>query len=82
MKGIEGKEIYVQIVLNDIGICMFKFGALNRIKELHKKIKNGYRNIVSNAIIYPGGIEVKENDERTFAEIGIREAFICKLKMK
>ena len=33
-------------------------------------------------MIYPGEIEVKENDERTFSEIGIRNNFICKWKVQ
>ena len=42
-------------------------------------MKNLY--CVENAKIYPGEIEVKENDERTFSEIGIRDVFICKVKV-
>ena len=83
IKATEGKKIYAQIEVNDIGIFRFKFGTLNQIKELHKEIKNHMPNhFDGNAIIYPGKIEVKENDERTFAEIGIRDSFICKCKLK
>ena len=40
--------------------------------------------LLGNGLFYGkiGEIEVKENDERSFSEIGIREDFICKLKVK
>ena len=78
----EGKRIFAQIYLNDIGVFQLRFGTLNQIKELYKEIYKGNRFDSLEAIIYPGEIEVKENDERTFSEIGIRDDFICKLKTK
>ena len=40
--------------------------------------------LLGNGLFYGkiGEIELKENDERSFSEIGIRENFICKLKVK
>ena len=76
----EGKRIVADIYINDIWTFSLTFGTLNQIKELHKGIYIRFGSL--EAIIYPGEIEVKENDERTFSEIGIRDNFICKLKTK
>ena len=85
---IEGKSIEASIYFNDSTNKSFSFliGTLNQIKELYKAMKiyasvNPF-DLVGNGIITPGEIEVKENDERTFSDIGIRDNFICKWKIK
>ena len=83
----DGKEIFADIYFNDIKVYRLPFGTLNQIKDLHKIMKNLYNigngsDLLGNALIYPGEIEVKKNDERTFSEIGIRDNFICKMKLK
>lgn len=85
---IEGKSIEASIYFNDSTNKSFSFliGTLNQIKELYKAMKiyasvNPF-DLVGNGKISPGEIEVKENDERTFSDIGIRDNFICKWKIK
>ena len=64
----------------------FVAGTLQQIKCFYKKIKsklynNNYK-LMGNPIIIPGEIELKWDDERTFSSIGIRENFICKVKIQ
>ena len=79
-KYVEGKRIHVSIYLGDDpkeSVCGFEVGTLEQIKELYKR-NEYYFLSKGKGIIYPGGIEVKENDERTFSEIGIRDNCTCK----
>ena len=83
---VEGKRIIVTIYYNDKAVYLRPCGTLNQIKEFHKQITkllefDNY-DLIGNGIIYPGEIKVKQNDERTFSEIGIRNNFSCKLKVK
>lgn len=64
----------------------FVAGTLQQIKCFYKEIKsklysNNYK-LMGNPIIIPGEIELKQDDERTFSSIGIRENFICKVKIQ
>ena len=77
----DGKRICASIYYNDSkkSIPGVYFGTLNQIKDFYERIKYYYfYNEKGKGIIYPGGIEVKENDERAFSEIGIRDDFICR----
>ena len=73
---------------NDI-IIKAEVGTLEQIKDFYNKVKSEIKTfltskgnkLLENPRIYPGGIEVKENDERTFSSIGIRDNFICKVKL-
>ena len=76
---VKGKRIRVSFYFKDSKKSIDDdIGTLNQIKELHKII---FYSLCSKgkAIIYPGGIEVKRNDERTFSDIGIRDNFICRI---
>ena len=76
---VKGKRIRVSFYLKDSKKSIDDdIGTLNQIKELHEII---FYLLCSKgkAIIYPGGIEVKRNDERTFSDIGIRDNFICRI---
>jgi hypothetical protein len=88
---IEGKRIHASIYLNDKQPEFYKsfcVGTLTQIKEFFfvMRMNNEYLGLclLGNGLFYGkiGEIEVKENDERSFSEIGIREDFICKLKVK
>ena len=83
---VEGKRIIVTIYYNDKAVYLHSCGTLNQIKEFHKGIKELLKldnyDLIGNGIIYPGEIKVKQNDERTFSERGIRNNFSCKLKVK
>ena len=66
----------------------FCVGTLTQIKEFYEAMRFNAENygfvLLGNGLFYGkiGEIELKENDERSFSEIGIRENFICKLKVK
>jgi len=70
-------------------IIKAEVGTLEQIKDFYNKVKSEIEffltskgnKLLENPRIYPGGIEVKENDERTFSSIGIRDNFICKVKL-
>ena len=76
---IKGKKIKVSIYSKNPKKILrtFDVGTLNQIKELYEFIEL-YFNAKGKGIIYPGGIELTENDERAFSEIGIRDNFTCK----
>ena len=42
-------------------------------------VKESKYKIINKPILYTGNIEVKEDCERTFSSIGIRDDCICKL---
>ena len=82
---IEGKKIKAYIYFNDSEKLDFFIGTLNQITKFYYAIKNAFfdSDLSLITIIIDGHkIEVTENDERTFSEIGIRNNFICKLKCK
>ena len=86
---IEGKRIHASIYLNDKEYYKsFCVGTLTQIKEFYEAMRFNAENygfvLLGNGLFYGkiGEIELKENDERSFSEIGIRENFICKLKVK
>lgn len=80
-----GKVFEVSIENNKGIILDFKVGTLEQISNFRKRL-NGkaeelkYK-INNNPILYPGNIEVKEDCERTFSSIGIRDDCICKLDL-
>ena len=80
-----GKVFEVSII-NNKGIELnFKVGTLEQIKNFRKRLnemakKLKYK-IINNPLLYPGNIEVKEDCERTFSSIGIRDDCICKLDL-
>ena len=83
-----GKDLKVTLVNynNNNIITNGKVGTLGQIKNLYDFVKYEIellltKKLLENPRIYPGGIEVKENDERTFSSIGIRDNFICKVKL-
>ena len=79
----EGKRIIANVYFNDSkNVRSYHIGTLNQIKELYKGLNNEFSGPKGKFIIYPGEIEVKENDERTFSEIGIRKEFDIILKKK
>ena len=84
-----GKPLKVIIEdYNDEIICKWEVGTLEQIKDFYSKLKleiYTYKTSIGNhliedPVIYPGKIELKMDDERTFSAIGIRENFICKVK--
>jgi hypothetical protein len=83
----QGKLLAVTIKNeNNILTNEFAAGTLQQIKCFYKKIKstlysNHYK-LMDNPVIIPGEIELKQDDERTFSSIGIRENFICKVKVQ
>ena len=81
-----GKLIRVNIIINDKIIMRTNIGTLEQLKNFYKKLKDYYYSIynksIENAKIYPEEIELKQDDERTFSSIGIREEFICKINFK
>ena len=68
----KGKKIKAHLFFNDTYVYV---GTLNQIKELYTELNNYYTCLNRKVIINSGEIEVKENDERTFSEIGIRDSF-------
>jgi hypothetical protein len=71
---------------NDTLTNEFVAGTLQQIKCFYEEIKsklycNQYK-LMDNPIIIPGEIELKMDDERTISSIGIRENFICKVKIQ
>ena len=79
IKSIEGKKIKASLFFNDKIYESFSpfIGTLNQLKDFYQIINNLFIpdfpfTKIGNGIIYPDNIEVKENDERTFSEIGIR----------
>jgi len=72
----EGKKIRASFYSNNEkkNIFNINIGTLNQIKELYNLYIFRFH---SKGIIYPGGIEIKKDDERTFSEIGIRDNFKC-----
>ena len=81
-----GKLIRVKIIINGNIFEKTNIGTLEQIKNFYKKLKDYYYSIynksIENAKIYPEEIELKQDDERTFSSIGIREEFICKINFK
>ena len=83
----QGKLLAVTIKNeNNILTNEFVAGTLQQIKCFYKEIKsklysNHYK-LMDNPVIIPGEIELKQDDERTFSSIGIRENFICKVKVQ
>lgn len=83
----QGKILEV-IIINENDICLIRVsaGTLQQIKCLYKEIKDtlysNHFNLIENPIIIPAEIELKQDDERTFSSIGIRENFICKVKVQ
>ena len=81
-----GKLIRVKIIINDKIIMRTNIGTLEQLKNFYKKLKDYYYSIynksIENAKIYPEEIELRQDDERTFSSIGIREEFICKINFK
>ena len=80
-----GKVFEVSIE-NNKGITLnFMVGTLEQIsdfrKRLNEKVKELKFRIINNPILYPGNIEVKEDCERTFSSIGIRDDCICKVNL-
>jgi len=80
-----GKLLAVTIKNENITLTdEFVAGTLQQIKCFYKEIKSKlYRNkykLIGNPIIIPGEIELKQDDERTFSSISIRDNFICKVK--
>ena len=94
-EGFYGKILKVSFEDN-IGLSIFLnnrdiyAGSLQKIKDFFIKIKDYISKcnvifiykILENPIIYPGEIELKIDDEKTFSSVGIIEDFICKLKVK
>lgn len=80
-----GKVFEVSIENNKGIILTFKVGTLEQIKNFRKRLNEMAREskykIINNPILYPGNIEVKEDCERTFSSIGIRDDCICKLDL-
>ena len=80
-----GKVFEVSIE-NNKGITLnFMVGTLEQIsdfrKRLNEQVKELKFRIINNPILYPGNIEVKEDCERTFSSIGIRDDCICKVNL-
>jgi len=73
---VEGKRIRASFYSNNEKKRIFDIdiGTLNQIKKLYSLYIFRF---YSKGIIYPGGIEIKKDDERTFSEIGIRNNFKC-----
>jgi hypothetical protein len=80
-----GKVFEVSIENNKGIILDFTVGTLEQIsnfrKSLNGKAEELKYKINNNPILYPGNIEVKEDCERTFSSIGIRDDCICKLDL-
>ena len=80
-----GKLLIVTIE-NEEGILTKEFlaGTLQQIKNFYEeliiKLNSNHYKLLENPVIYPGNIELKKDDERTFSKIGIRSNFICKVK--
>ena len=74
----EGKRIMASVYLDSKLRSKQYIGTLNQIKELYKGLNDRYSGLKGKIIILPNEIEVKENDERTFSELGIRDDFIIK----
>ena len=81
-----GKLIRVNIIINDKIFEKANVGTLQQLKNFYKILENYlnliYNKSIENAKIYPEEIELKQDDERTFSSIGIREEFICKINFK
>ena len=73
---VKGKKIRASFYSNNEkkNIFNINIGTLNQIKQLYREEIFRFH---SKGIIYPGGIEIKKDDERTFSEIGIRNNFKC-----
>ena len=70
---IEGKRIIASFYSNNKKkISDIAIGTLNQIKDIFNQYKFRF---YSKGIIYPCGIEIKVDDERTFSEIEIRDNF-------
>ena len=83
----KGKKLLVTIKKeNEILTDEFFVGTLELLKcfyeELKSKLNRNHYKLIDNPIIIPGDIELKKDDERTFSSIGIRENFICKVKVE
>ena len=82
---IPGKKIEISIENNKGIILDFKVGTLEQIsifrKRLIEKIDELKYKIINNPVLYPGNIEVEEDNEKTFSSIGIRDDCICKVNL-
>lgn len=77
---IKGKKLKVSIINQKELNTTTYIGTLNQIKDLFFHLKNIYPDYDINNITIEGK-ELKEDEEKTFSSIGIRENFICSINL-
>ena len=79
-----GKIFIIHIENDEREIFELETGTLSQIKNIYNLIKMILKNmdlkLIGNPILYPGEIELKDDDERTFSSIGIRDECIVYVK--
>ena len=81
-----GKHLHVSIKDENFNFKFnFHAGTLQKIKNFYRYLNyhlkvSEYTTIKENLIIQPGNIELKNDDERTFSSIEVRNDFTCIMK--
>jgi hypothetical protein len=85
LEDLPGKIFNVSIQNNRNLILDLNVGTLEPIssfrRRLNQKIENLRYRIINNPILNPGEIELREDDERAFFSIGIRDNCICSVEL-
>ena len=80
---IEGRELGVNVEINNETILKLSIGILNTIKDLYNlvEINLSKQNIFIKEMKI-NEIKYERNDERTLPSIGLRKNFTCKIKAR
>ena len=82
-KQFEGKILNVTLKSKDKKklVSEIKAGTLQQISNFYSYLENNFPNFLIKDVEAEGH-KLKEDDERTFSSIGIRNDFICYIKYK